>query len=107
VLPASPEGREEELRTSVPRSADPLADLKGSYTLADRDDISDDLVAGDDGEGIGQVAIPEESIGVANPASKSFNEDLPRARLLQLHILDDDGAALVLKHSGLVGPGKR
>jgi hypothetical protein len=54
----------------VPRSTNSLAFLDAGDTLADSDDISDHLMAGNPREDVAQEALPEELIGVADAAGQ-------------------------------------
>lgn len=90
----------------MPWSADSLALLDAGDTLADRDDVSDYLVAWDPRPGVAQEALPEELIGVADTAGQCLDEDLARAGQLQVDVLKNQLGSLVIEDRGSEGLGK-
>lgn len=91
----------------MPRSTDSFALLDAGNSLADGDDVSDHLVAGDPGPGVAQEALPEELISVADTTGQCLDEDLARAGQLEVDVLQNQLGSLVVKDSGSIGLGKR
>jgi hypothetical protein len=74
--------------TSVPSAAQPVADAELRHAFAERDHVSDELVAGDPWPRRSHVALLEAVVGIADPAGQDLEEDLAGAGVLEFHILD-------------------
>lgn len=91
----------------MPRATDPLALLDAGDSLADGDYVPDHLVPWDSRPRVGQEALPEELIGMADATGQSLDEDLAGAGQLEVDVLQDQLGPLVIEDSGSKGLGKR
>jgi hypothetical protein len=91
---------------AVPGATDALAALEAGYAFADCNDVTDDFMPGDDGEGVPEVASLFEGIGVADSAGEYFDEDLPCRGRREGEVLQFEGGALFLEDKGFEGLGE-
>jgi len=73
------------------------------FPLSDLCDIADDLVAGDDREGVSEGAGLHARVGVADTDGDEFYENLARRRVLELDVFEEEGAVGRLEDRSLVG----
>jgi len=90
----------------MPWPANSLATLEPCDITAHSSNLADDLVARHYGPRVREVTGLLEPVAAAYSTGEDFDENLARAGLLQLNVLDRERGIGLLEDGGLVGLGE-
>lgn len=91
--------------STVPGSAHPLPQLKTFDTLAELNNVTDDLVTRYTGEDVSKVTAGNGMVGKAHTTSQHFDKHLIGPWVFKLDISEFEGAVGFVDYDGLVGFG--